>query len=537
MKKIVLTDNIQELLNKLDDVLGRNMEKSLNGRLESVNRFLKKALQVEEVFVAYTPERHYRKDFTKLRTLWDDRFAKKEELETTVMDLTRSHYDKKEVIEEKVDECHFVIAPLSLYNNHVFGTFGIVYQDLKHPLPLVKELLLLTVKRLAAEIYSHSIGLMLYSFSLDLDEACDNVSLNRSIEAALRVYLRYSEVKQIMLLYRDINESYLVEDQTLEFCLMNLEDESPIRTVDPVLGQDMLAKGVDAAHLNQLVKGWQSFKTFPLVNRFMGKPVTFGALTAIDSPYGFDAFYDRQLITILSNRVDSRIVNYHLLKSELCRFIDPRLARHVVEQPQVAVELFKPKRMTVAMLYADMVGFSRFMEECNADVIAEITNLFLVKFQSIVFKHGGIYDKSVGDCGIAIFGVPLLERKELVDEYVSRSIQAAMEIHEEVNKVSAEFLEQIQEPLAASIGIAMGPTLVGLFGPPTARDFTALGKYMNLAAGLQGEAKAGQTIVSEEVFNYLKEHSAPVLFDFSTGESVSLKNMGEKKAYCVTLAK
>jgi len=213
------------------------------------------------------------------------------------------------------------------------------------------------------------------------------------------------------------------------------------------------------------------------------------------------------------------------------------VAQRIVDSPDLHSQLFEPKRLTTAMLFSDIVGFSRFSEHLDPHLIADITNDFLVAFQKATFKHAGIYDKAVGDCGIAIFGVPIFDDAEhapIPANFAWDALQAAMEIQRRVAQISDRYKGAIGGEIAVSTGIAVGPVLVGLFGPDQSRDFTAIGKFMNLAARLQGEAPSGGILISEEMHEILQGNDAPSevsTVEFSDGHSFELKNIGMKKGF------
>ena len=50
------------------------------------------------------------------------------------------------------------------------------------------------------------------------------------------------------------------------------------------------------------------------------------------------------------------------------------------------------------------------------------------------------------------------------------------------------------------IGIAVGEVVTGIFGSWRKKEYTAFGSPVNIAAYLQGIAKGGQILITEEIY-------------------------------------
>lgn len=67
-------------------------------------------------------------------------------------------------------------------------------------------------------------------------------------------------------------------------------------------------------------------------------------------------------------------------------------------------------------------------------------------------------------------------------------------------------LGQITEKkVGFGIGINCGEAVIGNIGTSRRMDYTAIGNTVNTAARLESQAKAGEVLVSEEVYERVKE--------------------------------
>jgi adenylate cyclase len=56
------------------------------------------------------------------------------------------------------------------------------------------------------------------------------------------------------------------------------------------------------------------------------------------------------------------------------------------------------------------------------------------------------------------------------------------------------------------IGINTGQGIVGTIGAPQLMSYTVIGDVVNVAARLQGEARAGEVLVTEDTYRLIADH-------------------------------
>lgn len=145
-------------------------------------------------------------------------------------------------------------------------------------------------------------------------------------------------------------------------------------------------------------------------------------------------------------------------------------------------------RKRVAILFADIRGYTAFSESREPEVVVDVLNHYFANQGEAVTRHNGDIDKFVGDQLMAIFQGP--------DMYLD-AVRCAADIQE----IMADSARQNPEwQLDIGIGIDAGDVVVGAMGSPDRMDYTVLGDHVNLAARLCSAAAPKQTMVSEAVY-------------------------------------
>jgi adenylate cyclase len=167
----------------------------------------------------------------------------------------------------------------------------------------------------------------------------------------------------------------------------------------------------------------------------------------------------------------------------------------------------------ITVLFADLSSFTELTHELGAEKTHQVVDAFLRMATDVLVKHGAFIDKYVGDAVMALFNVPIRH-----EDHARRAMMAAAELETELKGLGARF----ELPLQASVGIATGYARVGRLGSDDAKDYTAIGDAVNLAARLQGKAGAGEILADRET--YLKHADE---FPRAKSEQVVLKGFRE----------
>ena len=187
---------------------------------------------------------------------------------------------------------------------------------------------------------------------------------------------------------------------------------------------------------------------------------------------------------------DAEIKRRAAIEAGLSRYL-PREVAERVAAGEAELELGGSRRY-VAVLFADVASFTTFAEGASPEEAVSLLNELFSLSSEIVFRHGGMVDKFMGDCVMAVFGA----RGEPGDSKAIRkaALAAAEDLHRFVEAASPSWKERFAFDVQLGIGVASGDVLLGNLGGETRMEFTAIGDVVNVAARLESAAQPGQTL-------------------------------------------
>jgi adenylate cyclase len=216
---------------------------------------------------------------------------------------------------------------------------------------------------------------------------------------------------------------------------------------------------------------------------------------------GFSA-YTMDLLRLLASTLSQRLIDYNRERIHLAQFFSPRTIDELLRDPDYERRYLAPRSEEVGILFADINGFTRICEQVleRPERIGKFVDDWSEEAVRILHRHGGVFDKMVGDCVIGLFGPPFF--KDTRANRAAAAVEAAVEIqrftkdtmsaHPEVSRL-AEVLEM--PGLGVAIGVNLTSSYCGLFGPN--RNYTSFSTGMNQTARLQSLGTFRQTLVME----------------------------------------
>lgn len=187
---------------------------------------------------------------------------------------------------------------------------------------------------------------------------------------------------------------------------------------------------------------------------------------------------------------EREIVRRTAVEANLSRYLPKQIAESIAAGEK-KIELGGERRV-VTVLFADVVSFTPFAEAAGPErVVAFLNELFTV-LSEVVFRHGGIIDKFIGDSLMAIFGAPTDQ-----SDHASRALAAAEDMHRFVEASAPAWRDHYGFDVKLAIGLSSGEVVVGNLGSESRMEYTAIGDVVNVAARLEALARPGQTLVVE----------------------------------------
>jgi adenylate cyclase len=151
----------------------------------------------------------------------------------------------------------------------------------------------------------------------------------------------------------------------------------------------------------------------------------------------------------------------------------------------------------IAILFADLRGFTTFAESLPAYDVIYILNRYFHRMGKIVDRHDGMINNYMGDGLMALFGW-----KDPA-QAATRSVQAAVEMVVAMDSFNHYLESTYHKRLNIGIGIHYGEVVIGLVGAGGSQQMTAIGDAVNLASRIEAaNKKLGTTLlVSEAVYH------------------------------------
>jgi adenylate cyclase len=164
-------------------------------------------------------------------------------------------------------------------------------------------------------------------------------------------------------------------------------------------------------------------------------------------------------------------------RNNLSRYFSPNLVELLAAQDQ---PLGKVHRGMVAVMFADIVGFTRMAEAMEPEAVLEMLREYHARMTAQIFACGGTLDKYIGDEIVAVFGVPIAGAND-----AANALSCADMMLDALERWNVERARKREAPLSIGIGLNYGPAVFGDVGSEYSMSFTVIGDTVNTAARLQ----------------------------------------------------
>ncbi|HEY5520564.1 MAG TPA: adenylate/guanylate cyclase domain-containing protein [Candidatus Limnocylindrales bacterium] len=156
------------------------------------------------------------------------------------------------------------------------------------------------------------------------------------------------------------------------------------------------------------------------------------------------------------------------------------------------------ERRLVTVLFADIVGFTPFAEERDAEDVRETLSRYFEMCADVIGRYGGTVEKFIGDAVMAVWGAPTAHEDD-----AERAVRAALELTDSVAFLGPG-IQARAGVLTGEAAVTLGATNQGMVA----------GDIVNTAALLQSVAPPGSVLVGESTYR-------------ATGDAVAFEQAGE----------
>lgn len=190
-------------------------------------------------------------------------------------------------------------------------------------------------------------------------------------------------------------------------------------------------------------------------------------------------------------------------RTNLARYFSPRVVETLAMKDQ---PLGPVRRQNLAVLFADVVGFTRLSETLDPEQVIEVLREIHSWMEKVIFTCDGSIESYIGDSVLAIFGFPTSGEQD-----AANALNCAFELLRASQEWNQKRSDKSLLPIYIGIGLHYGPVVLGDVGGEEYLEFTVIGDTVNTAARIQEATRAldCDLVVSQEIvdaINYVNDH-------------------------------
>ncbi len=181
-------------------------------------------------------------------------------------------------------------------------------------------------------------------------------------------------------------------------------------------------------------------------------------------------------------------------------------------------------RHDVAVLFTDIVGFTKMMRDKAPDNVILFLNDVFLEVDGIIKKRRVQKIKTIGDAYMICSG--LSDGDLTPEEKTSRLADVALELAVDLGERMKGLCELAGfPPLQLRVGMHYGPVVAGVIGQERPA-YDIWGDSVNVAARMESHGAPGRVHVSGEVQEILADS-----FEFEAREPIEVKSLGETRTF------
>ena len=244
-----------------------------------------------------------------------------------------------------------------------------------------------------------------------------------------------------------------------------------------------------------------------------------GVVQLLDRTSGPYTSYEETLLAKFASLAAVAVRNARLFSDLAARIGAYGLPRDSVDAATLRSLLNAPaKEERLSVLFADMRGYSRLDQMLRHPEQLQIKlNEFLSMLATAVREQGGVVNKFLGDGLMALFRGP---------NHETRAVRCAHNMVERFAPMRERWDDDVNESLSfveVGVGIATDTVTLGTVGSDEVREFTAVGRAVNLASTLVYNARDGHRVLTDR---QTVRNAAAVIEESRVAFAVQIKSVG-----------
>ena len=175
------------------------------------------------------------------------------------------------------------------------------------------------------------------------------------------------------------------------------------------------------------------------------------------------------------------------------------------------------ERRPLTILFADLAGSTAIAEKLDPEDWTGIVGKAFARLNAVAARYDGTVARLMGDGVLVFFGAPVAHEDD-----PERAVRCGLDMVREIADSAADDHAHHSVPLQVRVGINTGPVVVGMVGTDVAREYTAMGDAVNIAARMQAAAPPGGVMITAATYRFV----AP-LVDATDAGPLELKGKAE----------
>jgi adenylate cyclase len=185
------------------------------------------------------------------------------------------------------------------------------------------------------------------------------------------------------------------------------------------------------------------------------------------------------ILALAARRSNALLISHAGIERErtnLARYFSPNVVEELSKNDD---PLKQVRTQDVAVLFADIVGFTAYSDGRSPTEVIGTLRRFHERMEREVFRHDGTLDKYLGDGLMATFGTPFTG-----DCDAGNALRCAQTMIASMDELNLERKHRGEPPIQLSLGLHYGPVVLGDIGL-NRLEFAVIGTTVNAASRLE----------------------------------------------------